>query len=315
MAIGRPPLFDEVKQAKFCGMLAMGCSRQAAAKHIGVSPSTIRRHLDESREFVDQVRQAETDCEMNALGDVLAAAKKSWRAAAWVLQCVDSERWIPRRKPARGGKPMRGEPHGEDDLNTFELPTPEMFDQRELIQARVKAINEAARNAKPGEPFVLHIKHDYGPPDPEFEARANWKNRLWDPEPRPTPAAPVTQESPAVPDIREAPVVPDAPQPAATEAPAPDAEQVGEPLISPRACEPSQDSVTPTDAADENRTLEAAPENDPPADRRTDASPAGGVPDSPPVSPSQPPTYGARPLAKSLDLPRDLAIRTSANAP
>ena len=101
MPLGRPIIFDAVKQAKLCGMLAMGCSRAAAARYVGIAPSTIRRLMLANPEFREQIRQAEMDAEMLPLGEIRKAASKSWRAAAWYLQHFDPGRWGRHAKPRR----------------------------------------------------------------------------------------------------------------------------------------------------------------------------------------------------------------------
>jgi tRNA-dihydrouridine synthase len=88
----KPPELDEIKRREILAILAMGSSRQAAAKYVGCAASTIRAAAQSDPGFAEQLRHAEQQAELNYLSNIRDAAKKPqyWRAAAWVLE---------RRKP------------------------------------------------------------------------------------------------------------------------------------------------------------------------------------------------------------------------
>lgn len=91
-------LLDDGKQREVCAILAMGCSRRAAAEYVGCSVSTIRSTAQRDAAFQERLVRAETHQEVAQLKNVAAAAQeaKNWRAAAWMLE---------RRYPERYGAP------------------------------------------------------------------------------------------------------------------------------------------------------------------------------------------------------------------
>jgi hypothetical protein len=82
----RPPILDEVKRAEICALLAAGCSQQAAARYVGVSPTAIRNAARREPAFHQQLLKAMQTAELDSLQNIRAAAAKSWRAAAWLLE-------------------------------------------------------------------------------------------------------------------------------------------------------------------------------------------------------------------------------------
>ena len=82
----RPPKLDDVKRAEICALLAAGCSQQVAARYVGVTPAAIRNAAHRNRAFHQQMLKAMQTSELDALQSIRAAAPKSWRAAAWLLE-------------------------------------------------------------------------------------------------------------------------------------------------------------------------------------------------------------------------------------
>jgi hypothetical protein len=82
----RPPILDDVKRAEICALLAAGCSQQVAARYVGVTPAAIRNAARRHRAFHQQLLKAMQTSELDALQTIRAAAPKSWRAAAWLLE-------------------------------------------------------------------------------------------------------------------------------------------------------------------------------------------------------------------------------------
>ena len=82
----RPPILDDVKRAEICALLAAGCSQQVAARYVGVTPAAIRNAAARNRAFHQQMLKAMQTSELDALQTIRAAAPKSWRAAAWLLE-------------------------------------------------------------------------------------------------------------------------------------------------------------------------------------------------------------------------------------
>ena len=158
MPAGRPLAFDDDKKTIFCKLLAIGCSRQAAARCVGVSPFTVTRHMLDHPDFVEEVRAAERAVVEEVLATLFAAAKKNWRAAAWLL---------PRLNAIRGTLPGKGKDATAGDLfeqaqyNTLERLT--RFDDAEYASALAREeMRVRLRNGKKpidyGDPNGMHYE-------------------------------------------------------------------------------------------------------------------------------------------------------------
>jgi len=92
-------ILDEKQKDAIIAIITVGCTRYTAARYVGCQPADIRREIGRNREFAQQVARAEEAAEFYYLSQIKAAAKKEqyWRAAAWVL-----ERRNPNRYAARG---------------------------------------------------------------------------------------------------------------------------------------------------------------------------------------------------------------------
>ena len=95
---GRPPALDTDKRQRIIALLTVGCSRRVAARHVGCSPSTITRTAARDPAFADQVARAETNLEIELLGNIRQAAQtdRYWRAAAWLLERKNQEDYTRR---------------------------------------------------------------------------------------------------------------------------------------------------------------------------------------------------------------------------
>ncbi len=95
---GRTAL-TEVKRREICAILAVGCTRTAAARYVGCHPDTIRNTAKREPDFAAALVQAESQHEIRHLTHINAAAKEGryWRAAAWALERVNPDRYAGRR--------------------------------------------------------------------------------------------------------------------------------------------------------------------------------------------------------------------------
>jgi hypothetical protein len=84
----RPFALDQGKKREILAILSMGCSRRAAAKYVGCSPTTIANTAHRDPEFAAQVERAESKAEIGYMKNIQKAAGKEqyWRAAAWALE-------------------------------------------------------------------------------------------------------------------------------------------------------------------------------------------------------------------------------------
>jgi hypothetical protein len=97
---GRRPVLDETKKGEILTIIAVGCTRQIAARYVGCDPRTIRRTARRDPIFAERLRQAGRNAEVGLLRRIRKASKKEqyWRAAAGALERVYPERYA-RRNP------------------------------------------------------------------------------------------------------------------------------------------------------------------------------------------------------------------------
>jgi len=91
--LGRPRAIDDIKRREICAVVATGCSIADAARYIGCAPTTIRREALRNPEFHEALRQAEMGSQLGPLTLVRKAANSNWRAAAWLLERINPERF------------------------------------------------------------------------------------------------------------------------------------------------------------------------------------------------------------------------------
>jgi hypothetical protein len=90
------PVLDTLQQRDVCTILSVGGSRETAAKFVGCAPEAIRRDADRDPEFSERLKRAESNLEVTHLSIIQEAAKKNWRASAWVLERIRPERFAKR---------------------------------------------------------------------------------------------------------------------------------------------------------------------------------------------------------------------------
>lgn len=73
--------------------LSGGQTRRVAAACGGVSDDTLRRWIMADRELSKRVSAAESQAEIALVTCIRNAANHDWRAAAWLLERRDPERW------------------------------------------------------------------------------------------------------------------------------------------------------------------------------------------------------------------------------
>jgi len=95
----RPKVFNPRLRAEVCALLTIGFSRRRAALTIGCSPATLRNECRRDPEFAAAVQKAETQREAILLKRIHDATKVPvhWRAAAWLLERWNPERYVKRR--------------------------------------------------------------------------------------------------------------------------------------------------------------------------------------------------------------------------
>lgn len=90
---GRPRALDETKRREICALVSTGCSLEGAARYVGCVASTIRREANRNPQFNDALRRASFTAVITPLQAMREFAKKYWRAAAWLLERIDPQRF------------------------------------------------------------------------------------------------------------------------------------------------------------------------------------------------------------------------------
>jgi len=134
-AAGRPKFLNEVRKAEIAAMISVGCSRETACRYVGCVPETLRNELRRDPDFREQVIRAERRRQLLPLQQIQQAGKRSWRAAAWLLERVNPKEFA-RRDPDVVTRDEL-EKYVRQVIDTIcEEVTPQ---QRERISARVNA--------------------------------------------------------------------------------------------------------------------------------------------------------------------------------
>jgi Helix-turn-helix domain len=92
-AAGRPRKLDEISQREICALLSAGCGINEAAKYVGCAASTISREATRNPAFDVALRQAYLAAELAPLNAMRRAAANHWRAAAWLLERTNPQRF------------------------------------------------------------------------------------------------------------------------------------------------------------------------------------------------------------------------------
>lgn len=143
---GPAPYLDKVRQREICAIVAVGCSRETAARYVGCCPTTIRRQAQRDPEFLAELQRAESLEEITSLRYVQAAARQAqyWRAAAWLL-----ERKFPQRYAPRAAGSLTPEQVAQLLVELAEIVVAEVTDAllRRRILRRLKRLLQRVRQA------------------------------------------------------------------------------------------------------------------------------------------------------------------------
>jgi hypothetical protein len=82
---GRPRRFDADKQRRVCLLISVGLSRRAAARHIGLPPSSIVYAAARDPTFAKQLRDAE-HARANRSPELADLGRRGWRSQRRLLQ-------------------------------------------------------------------------------------------------------------------------------------------------------------------------------------------------------------------------------------
>jgi hypothetical protein len=102
--LGRRRTLDRNKKTQICDLVARSATMGEAAAALGVSIRTIQREARRDPDFDQQLRHAHTAAP-DPLKLMQSAARSHWRAAAWLLEREDPERYG--RRPAGSCSPAQ----------------------------------------------------------------------------------------------------------------------------------------------------------------------------------------------------------------
>ena len=89
---GRPPVLDDLAKGRLLGLMSHGLSFRQAAAQLGVHHQTLLNALKRDESFAQQVAEARLDAISQPLLVVVEAARKNWRAAAWLAKFLNDRR-------------------------------------------------------------------------------------------------------------------------------------------------------------------------------------------------------------------------------
>jgi len=85
-----PMTEEEVRRVVAC--VASGLSLRQTAHVVARHQSTLVRRIQRDEEFAAQIEWAQTIAQAEPLAHIAKAARKSWRAAAWLVEYLDRKR-------------------------------------------------------------------------------------------------------------------------------------------------------------------------------------------------------------------------------
>lgn len=144
MTYGRPRTLDDVRRGEICALVSTGLTIQEAARYVRCSAKTIQREASRNDDFRRALHNAELSARLEPLKLVRQAAGAHWRAAAWLLERTDPERFAHR--PAGAVRPVQVEEacHRVVEAALKEIADPE---GRRRAQRRLRsAVDNAVRD-------------------------------------------------------------------------------------------------------------------------------------------------------------------------
>ena len=107
--VGRKGKYNPERVAALCRYIQMGLSNLAACNQCNINQDTYYQWLKVHPEFADAIKQAQERAEAVNLSFIHEARKKSWVAAAWLLERRFPEKYSLIRRhelSGPGGRPV-----------------------------------------------------------------------------------------------------------------------------------------------------------------------------------------------------------------
>jgi hypothetical protein len=140
---GRPRALDETKCREVCALISAGCGIIGAARYVGCAASTIRREARRNRDFNEKLRRAHLAAELAPLNALRQAAQRYWRAAAWLLERADAQRYG--KQDVRFVKPDQLEEFTDALSQIIGREVHDAETSRRILQGFEEVMNESER--------------------------------------------------------------------------------------------------------------------------------------------------------------------------
>jgi hypothetical protein len=88
---GRPRALDDQAKGQLIALLSVGMSMRQAAAVLGVSHTTIQNMLKADPALGDDINAARFQAQLQPLACVIREARRSWKAATWLLKYLDAK--------------------------------------------------------------------------------------------------------------------------------------------------------------------------------------------------------------------------------
>jgi len=88
---GRPASLDDQAKGQLTALLAVGMSMRQAAAVLGVSHTTVQKTLKADPALAEEITAARFQAQLQPLACVIREARRSWKAATWLLKYLDSK--------------------------------------------------------------------------------------------------------------------------------------------------------------------------------------------------------------------------------
>lgn len=143
--MGRPRVSDEAKQREVCALVSAGAGVATAAKYVGCSRSTVYREAKDNEEFRVRLDRAKATACLSPLQAIRQACQHDWRAAAWMLERTNPERFGRRTRNTFGRRELNALTRDLLAIVRDEVDHP---GQRDGVIERMRAtLNYAMRHA------------------------------------------------------------------------------------------------------------------------------------------------------------------------
>jgi hypothetical protein len=88
---GRPAALDDQAKGQLIALLSVGMSMRQAAAVLGVSHTTVQKTLKADPALAEEITAARFQAQLQPLSCVIREARRSWKAATWLLKYLDGK--------------------------------------------------------------------------------------------------------------------------------------------------------------------------------------------------------------------------------